>query len=355
MPVASHSISTARRYGGSLAFGLWLAAIAGPAQAADRSPLRNACWPQGIPVAQGSELKPVKGPRTYDLAIPKLTLSAIPQAPPGAYRGKAIRRVELPKGLKLVALTFDLCESGGEIAGYDGPIFDYLRAHGVKATFFGGGKWMVSHAERTRQVISDPLFEMASHGWAHRNVRMLSSTELDREILGPQYAYEGVRATLGKAQCVAAQPAAFHAIPQRIGLFRFPFGACNATALERVHDAGLIAVQWDVSTGDPDPHQSAQAIASAMISRTRPGSIVLMHANGRGYNTAAALRLVIPKLKAQGYTFVTVSELLAAGTPVLASTCYDSSPGDTDKYDRLFSVSGARSEPRHDFRTSVQR
>jgi len=118
---------------------------------------------------------------------------------------------------------------------------------------------------------------------------------------------------------------------------------------------GLLAVQWDVSTGDPDPRQSAQAIANAMIAHTRPGSIVLMHANGRGHNTAAALPLAIPKLKAQGYTFVTVSELLAAGTPVLTPTCYDSRPGDTDKYDRLFPVSGARAEPRHDFKTSVQR
>ena len=74
---------------------------------------------------------------------------------------------------------------------------------------------------------------------------------------------------------------------------------------------------------------------------TRPGSIIIAHANGRGYHTAAALPLAIPKLKALGYEFVTVSELLAAGRPVVASTCYDSRPGDTDRYDRLLQVSRA--------------
>jgi hypothetical protein len=52
------------------------------------------------------------------------------------------------------------------------------------------------------------------------------------------------------------------------------------------------------------------------------------HANGRGVNTAAALAMVVPKLKEQGYSFVTVSELLAAGKPVIASECYLNAPGD---------------------------
>jgi hypothetical protein len=73
-----------------------------------------------------------------------------------------------------------------------------------------------------------------------------------------------------------------------------------------------------------------------MVRRTRPGSIILAHANGRGHHTAAALPLAIPRLKAMGYTFVTVSELIAAGRPEVVDQCYDSEPGDTDKYDRLF-------------------
>ena len=43
-------------------------------------------------------------------------------------------------------------------------------------------------------------------------------------------------------------------IPERPALYRFPFGACNAESLQAVTDAGLLAIQWDVATGDPSPH-----------------------------------------------------------------------------------------------------
>ena len=73
-----------------------------------------------------------------------------------------------------------------------------------------------------------------------------------------------------------------------------------------------------------------------MVRQTKPGSIVISHANGRGYHTAEALPLAIPKLKAAGFEFVTISELLAAGKPVVEQRCYDSRPGDTDHYDFWF-------------------
>ena len=67
-----------------------------------------------------------------------------------------------------------------------------------------------------------------------------------------------------------------------------------------------------------------------VLSSVRPGSIVLFHANGRGWHTEAALPGIVGALRAKGYEFVTVSELLAAGEPVMSATCYDSRPGDTD-------------------------
>jgi hypothetical protein len=113
--------------------------------------------------------------------------------------------------------------------------------------------------------------------------------------------------------------------------------------LQAVADAGLIAIQWDVPTGDPSPNRSARAIAEAMIRNARPGSIIILHANGRGYHTAEALPIAIPALRAKGFEFVTISELIAAGKPVVAETCYDTHPGDTDKYDFLFKSKPATS------------
>ena len=126
----------------------------------------------------------VKGNHTFDAPPPVTTLDG-PTAPvESALRG-AIRRVALPPGQKLIALTFDLCEQPGEIAGYDGEIVDYLRAQGVKATFFAGGKWMRSHADRAAQLMSDPLFEVGNHSEAHRNLRLLSGERAYGRNHGP--------------------------------------------------------------------------------------------------------------------------------------------------------------------------
>ena len=72
-----------------------------------------------------------------------------------------------------------------------------------------------------------------------------------------------------------------------------------------------------------------------MFSADCPGSIIVGHANGRGWHTAAALPLLISKLRTMGYGFVTVSKLIARGKPEIAASCYNSHPGDTDRYDFL--------------------
>lgn len=266
-----------------------------------------------------------KGVHAFDRPPPSQDFAAVSTvAPP--LRG-AIRRVTLPPGKKLIALTFDLCEQPGEVAGYDGDIVDYLRKEGVKATFFAGGKWLRSHAERAKQLMVDPLFEVGNHSEAHRNLRLLSGQTLQDEIAGPERAYESLWAEIATRQCRPPK-----SVPARMTLFRFPYGACNPASLDAVNKRGLLAIQWDLSTGDPSPAQSARAIATAMLAAT-PGSILISHANGRGHHTREALPIAIPGLRAKGFEFVTVSELIAAGTPQVVAQCYDSRPGDTDRYD----------------------
>jgi peptidoglycan-N-acetylglucosamine deacetylase len=312
-----------------------------PAGAEDgRAALQAACWLPSALAARSGENIAVRLRRPVAMRIPDPAIATahVPTVSTGV-----IRRVELPPGKKLVALTFDLCETAGETAGYDGAVIDYLRSHGIKATYFAGGQWMVSHKARSQQLMSDPLFEVGTHGWAHRNTRLLSGAQLRREILSPTVAYTAIRSELSQAQCAGMKQSAFSAIPERPTLFRFPFGACNAASLQSVADAGLMAIQWDLATGDPSPNQSARAIADAMIRNARPGSIIISHANGRGYHTAEALPIAIPALRAKGFEFVTISELIAAGKPVVTETCYDVHPGDTDKYDLPFGRKAAAS------------
>jgi peptidoglycan/xylan/chitin deacetylase (PgdA/CDA1 family) len=332
----------ARRAGTPIACGLVFAlALAllssSPAQSQDPDAKASPamCWaPEQLGFRPG-EQRIRKGVTGAFVSPPKR--SPLPAVEAPRNRGEAIRRVKLPPGKKLVAMTFDLCEQPNEIAGYQGGTVDFLRANGIKATFFAGGKWLLTHRDRAKQLMSDPLFEMGNHTWEHRNLRLLSGDALHKEVENAQIAYEQVRDELERAQCLAPDgsgPA--HATAQkRLGLFRFPFGACSDKALDKVGELGLTAIQWDVSSGDPTPTLGAEAMARGVLASVKPGSIILFHANGRGWSTPEALPHIVAELKKRGYGFVTVSELLAAGEPVAEPRCYDSRPGDTDRYDGL--------------------
>jgi len=319
--------------------------LAGSAQALAEEPRQ--CWTQSALGGTEAELKHVFNHRSLDLApLRQVTLApATPVAP--AFRG-SIRSVELPADKKLIALTFDLCEENGYVSGYDGRIVDFLRAQGVKATFFAGGKWMETHPERAQQLIADPLFEVGSHGLRHLDLSHTNDATLGEEITLTEAAYARARAALASRQCLvgASQPQP----PERMTLFRFPYGRCNDKALVAAADAGLRSIQWDLVTGDPDPLVPAKTIANRILTKAHPGAIVVAHANGNGHNTAAALAIALPKLKEEGYGFVTVSELIAAGKPVIATRCYQENPGDMTRVAHsaprrgshdLFSIFGA--------------
>lgn len=291
--------------------------------------LHDACWSAAALAGKPGEKRSVRPNRRFDAAPSATTLALFTPKP---VQG-VVRRVNVAGGRKLLALTFDMCEQPGEVAGYDGGVIDYLRKEHVRATLFTGGKWLRSHEERARQLMADPLFEIGNHSEAHRNLRRLTGARLADEIAGPQRAYEAIRAKFAQAQCVQGGVSGVDAIAPRLSLFRFPYGACNPAALKAVAEHGLLGIQWDLSTGDPWPGQSAKAIARQVVSHAQSGSIILAHANGKGWHTAEALPLIIPKLRAMGFEFVTVSELMAAGEPVFTPTCYDSRPGDTDRYD----------------------
>jgi peptidoglycan-N-acetylglucosamine deacetylase len=289
------------------------------------------CWTPQALAGTEAELKDVHDHKSLDVApLKQVTLApATPVAP--SLRG-SIRSVELPPDKKLIALTFDLCEENGYVSGYDGRIVDLLRAQGIKATFFAGGKWMETHPERAQQLIADPLFEVGSHGLRHLDLSHVDAATLGDEIALTEAAYVRARTALTSRQCLvgAAPPAP----PARLTLLRFPYGRCNDKALAAAADAGLLSIQWDLVTGDPDPRVPAKTIANTILTRAHPGAIVVAHANGRGHNTAAALAIALPTLKEQGYSFVTVSELIAAGKPVTATRCYQNNPGDMTRIAR---------------------
>jgi peptidoglycan-N-acetylglucosamine deacetylase len=238
---------------------------------------------------------------------------------------------------KIAALTFDLCELKNEITGYDAEIVNYLREHQVKATFFAGGKWMYSHPEKTMQLMADPLFEIGNHAWTHGNLRILKEEKIREQILRTQAQYELLRNSLSEKTRIRNLDAGeMRKIPSAIRVFRFPYGTCSPAALRILAEYGLPAIQWDVVSGDAAKNQTAQEICRIVLSQTRPGSVIICHANGRGHGTALSLQTFIPKLREQGYNFVTVSELLDMGRVISVKECYELNPGDNYQYDRMF-------------------
>jgi peptidoglycan/xylan/chitin deacetylase (PgdA/CDA1 family) len=245
---------------------------------------------------------------------PKTLLPPVP-----AEWQNSIRKANPLQDRKVVALTFDLCEGAREISGYDAGIVNYLRAQQVEATFFAGGKWLASHPEKALQLMADPLFEIGNHSWSHPNFRGLSEKAMADQVLRTQAQYEALWQELSRrAAARGINPSEMEKIPRVPRVFRFPYGACSGAALSVLARLGLPAIQWSIVTGDPDKRQYAHRIAGTILSRIQPGAIIICHANGRGWWTADALPLFVPKLRDQGYTFVTVSALLRSG-PVLAT------------------------------------
>lgn len=196
-----------------------------------------------------------------------------------------------PPGCHGIALTFDLCPVAHG-SGFDEPLVHALVAHRIHSTFFPSGRWMATHDAAVRELLAVPFFELGTHGETHRSLAGLPQKIQRDEIVAP-------------ARRLADYGRATH-------LFRPPSGDFDADTLAAADDAALRVVLWSVVSGDPDPALPASRIASEVERRARDGSIIVFHANGRGWHTAEVIEDVYRTLVVgRGFAPLTVSELLA--------------------------------------------
>jgi len=196
------------------------------------------------------------------------------------------------RGVSQVALTFDACPA----VGFDKGIIHVLTETQTSATFFLSGLWAKTHISATEYLASIPYFEIGQHSWIHPWFTAISIKRMDDEISRTQSL---LTALTGRAPT----------------LFRFPYGAYSARAAQEIYRLGLTPTQWDVVSGDPSNAMTAKLIERRVLSQTQNGSIIIMHVNGRGWHSAEALPTIIADLKARGFQFVTVSDLLKALPP----------------------------------------
>ena len=193
------------------------------------------------------------------------------------------------RAVKAVALTFDACQTR-KPSGYDAKIIAILRATHTPATLVLGGRWMETHPAATRSLAADPLFEIGNHSYLHPHMTKITPARMRQELQETQ----DVQYRLTGHQGV---------------LFRPPYGELNPTLVREAARLGLKTLTWEVVTGDPDPNIKAPDIVHTVLTRAKPGSVVIMHMNGRGWHTAEALPAVIRGLRRRGYRLVTVSQL----------------------------------------------
>ncbi len=258
-----------------------------------------------------------------------------------------IRRVKLyDPELKLAALTFDMCELETITTGCDMKILAFLRENNIPATLFMGGKWMRTHSQRVKEIMASEIFEIANHNWSHGNCALLSEQNLKNQILWTQAQFEILREELLREN-PDLNPDSVQRIPE---LFRLPYGRNSEKSLRIIADLGLRIIQWDVAAENGDNSKISRAKKSAKLvaSMTRPGSILLFHANLVPKGSDVLLREVVRELEARNYAFVTVSELLESGIPETTRNGYFTNPGDNLALDKKFGIDGTgrRAKPK---------
>ncbi len=213
-----------------------------------------------------------------------------------------------PRDKKRIALTFDAemtdgmkanLVSGKDKSSYNKRIIDVLNQTQTKATLFLTGLWIELYPDVTKELSNNPLIELGSHSYT------------DSSYYGFCYGLKQIANTV-KIEDIGATEKLLreHAgIDNR--LFRFPGGCYTPEDVKLVNEANDIVVHWDV-VGADGFNMNTQQIVNNVVDNTQNGSIIVLHMNGAptAPKTADALPAIISALKAKGFEFVKVSELL---------------------------------------------
>jgi peptidoglycan/xylan/chitin deacetylase (PgdA/CDA1 family) len=229
---------------------------------------------------------------TAGLALLAL-LAASPAGAASAGHGRGpIRRVETSQ--PAVAITFDACATRGQSNGFDRAVYEILRREGIPATIFVSGRWVEVHAAEMAELAKDPLVNFGDHSYDHPHMPRLTQARMGEEI----DQTEAALARYGKKSVA----------------FRPPFGEWNRRLIEVASARGLPTVTWDVVSGDPSIRTTRERLIRNVLDHARSGSIVIFHINGRGRKTAEALPEILRALRDRGLRFVSLPDLLAAGS-----------------------------------------
>jgi peptidoglycan/xylan/chitin deacetylase (PgdA/CDA1 family) len=205
----------------------------------------------------------------------------------------------LPTQERVVALTLDAC-GGARGSGYDAALIETLRTSGTPATLFLNQRWILAHPDLAAELAADPLFELANHGTAHRPLSVRGAAAYG--IAGTADPGEVFDEISGNRQTLTA----LTGVAPRF--FRSGTAHYDDVAVRIARDIGEAAVNFDVN-GDAGATAGPDQVSAALRSAS-PGSIVIGHMNQPDGGTAEGVTAALPRLTADGFRFVRLSEYL---------------------------------------------
>lgn len=190
------------------------------------------------------------------------------------------KKAQAEKNKKVVALTFDDGPDGNTTP----QALDILAKYKIKATFFVQGKNIAGNEAILKRMQSEG-HEVGNHSWNHPILTKLSLEDAKKQLTDTE---DAITKVLGKSS----------------KLMRPPYGAISDDIRNSLD---LRFIMWDVDSLDWKSKNEA-AIFTEIQHQTSDGAIILMHDIHQP--SVNSLPKVIEYLKEQGYSFVTVSELL---------------------------------------------
>lgn len=184
---------------------------------------------------------------------------------------------------KKVAITFDAAWTNQDTA----ELIEILKNHNAKATLFIVGDWAEKFPESVK-AFSDAGHTIANHSDTHKSFSKCSYKEIREEM---ENCSEKLQKITGK----------------EVTLVRAPSGDYNSLSLDVAKELHMTMIQWDVDSLDYRG-LGVDEIVQRITSRTANGSIILFH-NGVD-NTAKALDKTLTALEADGFSFVSVDNLI---------------------------------------------
>jgi peptidoglycan/xylan/chitin deacetylase (PgdA/CDA1 family) len=234
-------------------------------------------------------------PGTYvKIVVPTLLIAILLYGyfvPASPVFGKVYAKVSTSD--KVIALTFD----DGPNEPYTSQILDILEKDDVQATFFLIGQNVELYPDVARRMVADGDV-IGNHSFSHNANHALSFS----------YYKDITKAEQAIAAVTGVEPS----------LYRPPHGRKSPWELGSVQRLGYKEVLWNISTNELSKH-TPEFLADQIVKKSKPGGIIDIH-DGYGtlHNTAKANKsetvemvpLIIDRLRDEGYTFVTVSQLL---------------------------------------------